>query len=54
LASAITNVQLDHQNILGDTIEEIAAEKAGIIKNHIPIISGDENEAVKISSEEKQ
>lgn len=47
LVSAITNVQLDHQNILGDTIEEIAVEKAGIIKSHIPIISGDENEVVK-------
>ncbi|MCE3075192.1 bifunctional folylpolyglutamate synthase/dihydrofolate synthase [Chryseobacterium gwangjuense] len=47
LVSAITNVQLDHQNILGDTIEEIAGEKAGIIKTHIPIISGDENDSVK-------
>lgn len=47
LVSAITNVQLDHQNILGNTIEEIAQEKAGIIKTHIPIISGDENEVVK-------
>jgi dihydrofolate synthase/folylpolyglutamate synthase len=47
LVSAITNVQLDHQNILGNTIEEIAGEKAGIIKNNIPIISGDENEVVK-------
>jgi len=47
LVSAITNVQLDHQNILGDTIEEIAAEKAGIIKYHIPIISGDDNDTVK-------
>lgn len=47
LVSAITNVQLDHQNILGDTIEEIAFEKAGIIKPHIPVISGDENEVVK-------
>lgn len=47
LVSAITNVQLDHQNILGDTVEEIAGEKAGIIKSHIPIISGDENEVVK-------
>lgn len=47
LISAITNVQLDHQNILGDTIEEITAEKAGIVKPNIPIISGDENEAVK-------
>lgn len=47
LVSAITNVQLDHQNILGDTIEEIAREKAGIVKTGVPIISGDENEAVK-------
>ncbi|MDQ0066766.1 bifunctional folylpolyglutamate synthase/dihydrofolate synthase [Chryseobacterium lathyri] len=47
LVSAITNVQLDHQNILGNTIEEIAAEKAGIIKANIPVISGDENETVK-------
>lgn len=47
LVSAITNVQLDHQNILGDTLEEIAGEKAGIIKNSIPIIFGDENEVAK-------
>lgn len=53
LVSAITNVQLDHQNILGDTIEEIAAEKAGIIKKNIPIISGDENETVKTIIREK-
>lgn len=53
LISAITNVQLDHQNILGDTIEEIASEKAGIIKHNTPIISGDENEAVKNIIKEK-
>ena len=47
LVSAITNVQLDHQNILGDTIEEIAFEKAGIIKKDTTIISGDENNLVK-------
>lgn len=47
LVSAITNVQLDHQNILGDTIEEIAREKAGIVKENTVIISGDENPAVK-------
>ncbi|MCQ9635068.1 bifunctional folylpolyglutamate synthase/dihydrofolate synthase [Chryseobacterium sp. WG23] len=53
LISAITNVQLDHQNILGDTIEEIAGEKAGIIKPNTPIISGDENELVKDIIREK-
>lgn len=47
LVSAITNVQLDHQNLLGDKIEQIAFEKAGIIKENIKIISGDENPVVK-------
>ena len=47
LVAAITNVQLDHQNILGNTIEKIAYEKAGIIKNDTPIIFGDDNEIVK-------
>lgn len=47
LVAAITNVQLDHQNILGETIEEIAFEKAGIIKANTPIIFGDNNEIVK-------
>ncbi|KPE50584.1 bifunctional folylpolyglutamate synthase/dihydrofolate synthase [Chryseobacterium indologenes] len=47
LVSAITNVQLDHQDILGDTVEKIAAEKAGIIKSGTPVVSGDENETVK-------
>jgi dihydrofolate synthase/folylpolyglutamate synthase len=47
LVSAITNVQLDHQNILGDTIEQIASEKAGIVKNNVPIVSGDETDTVK-------
>ena len=47
LVSAITNVDLDHQNILGETLEEIATEKAGIVKTNIPIISGDERDLVK-------
>ncbi len=47
IISAITNIALDHQNILGNTLEEIAIEKAGIIKKNTPIISGDENEKVK-------
>lgn len=37
--SIITNISYDHTNILGDTIEEIAREKGGIIKNNVPIIS---------------
>ena len=47
LVSAITNVALDHMDILGNTIEEIAIEKAGIIKQGIPTISGDENDVVQ-------
>ncbi|CAM2808526.1 bifunctional folylpolyglutamate synthase/dihydrofolate synthase [Chryseobacterium flavum] len=53
MLTAITNVQLDHQNILGNTIEEIANEKSGIIKHNTPVISGDENEVVKRIIREK-
>jgi dihydrofolate synthase/folylpolyglutamate synthase len=38
--SAITSVQLDHMNVLGDTIEKIAKEKAGIMKPGVPVIIG--------------
>jgi len=39
LVSVITPISLDHVAILGDTIELIAGEKAGIIKNGVPVIS---------------
>jgi dihydrofolate synthase / folylpolyglutamate synthase len=39
LAVGITNVSLDHTRILGDTIEKIAVEKAGIIKPNTPVIT---------------
>ncbi|WP_342621595.1 folylpolyglutamate synthase/dihydrofolate synthase family protein [Erysipelothrix sp. P66] len=39
LISGITNIGLDHMNILGDTIEKIAAEKAGIIKPNTPLFT---------------
>jgi dihydrofolate synthase / folylpolyglutamate synthase len=39
LASVITNIQFDHQQWLGDTLEKIAAEKAGIIKPGVPVIT---------------
>ncbi|TNF45261.1 MAG: bifunctional folylpolyglutamate synthase/dihydrofolate synthase [Bacteroidetes bacterium] len=38
--SVITNIGLDHTNLLGDTIEKIAAEKAGIIKSKVPVVVG--------------
>jgi dihydrofolate synthase / folylpolyglutamate synthase len=37
-ATCITSISLDHQQYLGDTIEKIATEKAGIIKRHVPVI----------------
>lgn len=40
--SVITSISYDHMEILGDTIEKIAAEKAGIIKKGIPVIAVDE------------
>ncbi len=38
IACLITNISFDHQDILGNTLEEIAAEKAGIIKHRIPVM----------------
>lgn len=40
LVSAITTIGLDHTEFLGDTIEAVAAEKAGIIKPGIPVVTG--------------
>lgn len=42
--SIITPVDLDHQQFLGDTLEKIAAEKAGIIKPGIPCIIGPQHD----------
>ena len=39
LASVITNIAFDHQQWLGDTLAKIAAEKAGIIKPGVPVIT---------------
>ena len=40
LVSVITNIAFDHQQWLGDTLEKIAAEKAGIIKPGVPVVTG--------------
>lgn len=42
--SVITNIGLDHTQILGDTIAAIAFEKAGIIKPNIPVVIGETQE----------
>jgi dihydrofolate synthase/folylpolyglutamate synthase len=41
LVSVITNIGLDHTQFLGNTLELIAAEKAGIIKKNIPVVIGE-------------
>jgi dihydrofolate synthase / folylpolyglutamate synthase len=40
LVSVITNVSMDHEMYLGNTLAEIASEKAGIIKEKVPVVSG--------------
>lgn len=53
LASAITTIGLDHVDILGDSIEEIASQKAGIIKENVPVVIGKvEEAALKVIKEE--
>ncbi len=42
--SVITNIGHDHFDLLGDTLEKVAAEKAGIIKHGIPVIIGETDE----------
>ncbi len=45
--SVITNVSMDHVKLLGNTIEKIAAEKAGIIKEGIPVVVGEADETTR-------
>ena len=53
LASVITNIALDHEQWLGDTLAKIAAEKAGIIKPGVPVITAaDEPEALVVIEED--
>jgi dihydrofolate synthase/folylpolyglutamate synthase len=44
--SVITNIGLDHTQFLGETLPEIAFEKAGIIKNKVPVIIGEKQKEV--------
>ena len=39
--SVITNIGLDHCDLLGDSVEKIAYEKAGIVKTHVPLVVGE-------------
>ena len=40
VCSAITSIGMDHLDVLGNSLEEIAFEKAGVIKSNIPCIVG--------------
>lgn len=55
LAAVITNIGLDHTNILGSTYEEIAFEKAGIIKQGVPIFTAAKQpESLKVIQEQAE
>ncbi len=44
LLSIITNISYDHKDLLGETLAQIASEKAGIIKPNVPVIIGEQND----------
>lgn len=46
ILSVITNISYDHQSILGNTLEEIASEKAGIIKSGVPAVVSERQDEV--------
>jgi dihydrofolate synthase/folylpolyglutamate synthase len=58
LLSIITNVSMDHEQYLGDTLAQVAMEKAGIIKDSIPVVSGvaddDSGRIIKKTSNDHQ
>jgi dihydrofolate synthase/folylpolyglutamate synthase len=49
----ITNIGFDHTQFLGDTLPKIAAEKAGIIKPHVPVVIGETHPETKPVFEQK-
>lgn len=51
--SIITNISFDHTQFLGDTLAKIAAEKAGIIKPHVPVIIGETTPETRTVFEQK-
>ncbi len=53
IVSVLTNVELDHTDLLGNTIEQIAWEKAGIAKRDIPLVIGERKpEALRVIERE--
>ena len=47
LVSVITNISFDHMQFLGDTLEKIATEKAGIIKPNVPVVIGETQKKIR-------
>lgn len=47
LVSVITNIGYDHTQFLGETLAEIASEKAGIIKDSVPVVIGEQQEEIE-------
>jgi dihydrofolate synthase/folylpolyglutamate synthase len=45
--TAITNIGWDHTAYLGDSLEDIAREKAGIVKPRVPLVTGEENPEIR-------
>lgn len=54
LLTVITGIGLDHTAFLGNTIDDIAAEKAGIIKQNVPIVFGGDDGAEVIAATAKE
>ncbi|SMG14678.1 dihydrofolate synthase / folylpolyglutamate synthase [Marivirga sericea] len=50
--SIITQIGLDHQQFLGDSLEEITREKAGVIKNKVPVVSSVKENKLRLIIEE--
>jgi dihydrofolate synthase / folylpolyglutamate synthase len=53
LISVITNIGFDHMQMLGETLPEIAAEKAGIIKKNVPVVIGEWQKETSVVFKEK-
>lgn len=53
ILSVITNISFDHTQFLGNTLAEIAGEKAGIIKPHVPVVIGEYLDETRPVFEEK-
>ncbi|MDD2870788.1 MAG: dihydropteroate synthase [Candidatus Gracilibacteria bacterium] len=52
IITAITSIGIDHTELLGDTLEKIAFEKAGIIKENVPVVYNFENEIIEKKAKE--